>query len=122
MAELVDLQKQEIEALRERVRQLERLLIPEDVTILPEWGLVNSERRCFAALTTRDIVSKEYLFAALYGEKPDSDQPTEQSVVESHVSKMRKKLRLFGITVTSDRFVGYSLTDRKRFIKRGACE
>ena len=120
MDDLLRLQRQEIEMLRERVRYLERLLVPDDVVIKPEWGLVNAERRCFAALTTRDVVKKEHLFIALYGDRLDADAPVDECVVESHISKMRKKLRRFGIKVTAQRFVGYSLLDREQFVRRAS--
>lgn len=116
MDDLLRSQRQEIENLRERVRQLESLLMDDRVRIPAEWGLVNAERRCFAALVRRDIVTKEQLYAALYGDRIDFGEISE-NVVESHISKMRKKLRRFGITVSSQRFVGYSLHNRSRFLE-----
>lgn len=115
MDDLVRLQQHEIDTLRERVRQLESLLMDDRVSIPPEWGLVNAERRCFAALVRRDIVTKEQLYAALYGDRVDFGEISENAV-ESHISKMRKKLRRFGVTVSSQRFVGYSLHNRASFL------
>lgn len=112
---LIDRLTAEIETLRERNRQLESLILPDDVVIAPEWGLVNVERRCFAALTVRDVVTKQQLYAAVYGDRNEADLPAEESIVESHISKMRKKLKSFGIEVRSERFVGYSLVGRERF-------
>ncbi|MBX5015927.1 winged helix-turn-helix domain-containing protein [Rhizobium lentis] len=115
MDDLVDILKAEIETLRERVRQLEALLLPEDIVIPLEWGLVNAERRCFAALTKRDVVTKDFLYQALYGDRLDLDQDIALNVVESHMSKLRKKVRPFGVVITGERFVGYRLLNRHQY-------
>lgn len=115
MDDLVAMLREENERLSERVRQLEALLLPEDISIPLEWGLVNAERRCFAALTKREIVTKEILYQALYGDRLDLDKEPEISVVESHMSKLRKKLRPFGVVIIARRFEGYSLMNRDRY-------
>lgn len=115
MDDLVDILRAEIETLRERVRQLEALLLPEDIAIPLEWGLGNAERRIFAALTTREIVNKDLLYEALYGDRRDLDHEISVSVVESHMSKLRKKVKPFGVVISGERFVGYRLLDRHKY-------
>ena len=117
MDDLLDMLRAENETLRERVRQLEALLLPDDIEIPLEWGLVNAERRCFAALTKREIVTKEILYQALYGDRLDLGKEPEVNVVESHMSKLRKKLRPFGVVIMSRRFEGYSLLNRERYAR-----
>lgn len=115
MDDLVGILRAENETLRERVRQLESLLLPEDIAIPLEWGLVNAERRIFAALTTREIVNKDLLYEALYGDRLDLDHEIDVNVVESHMSKLRKKVRPFGVEISGERFVGYRLRDRHKY-------
>ncbi|MGO8093195.1 helix-turn-helix domain-containing protein [Rhizobium leguminosarum] len=114
--ELVAILRQENETLRERIRQLEALLLPDDVVVPAEWQMPNAERRIFAALTMRDIVTKDMLYEALYGDRLDLDKEPERNVVESHVSKLRKKLRPFGVVIISERFTGYSLMNRQKYL------
>ncbi|MBB3608643.1 hypothetical protein FHX11_001575 [Rhizobium sp. BK602] len=61
-------------------------------------------------------MTKDMLWAALYGDRHDLDCDPSENVIESHVSKMRRKLKPFGIVVRSQRFVGYSLVDREKFV------
>ncbi|RUM06788.1 winged helix-turn-helix domain-containing protein [Rhizobium chutanense] len=115
MDDLVDILRTENETLRERVRQLEALLLPEDIEIPIEWRLVNAERRIFAALTRREIVTKDMLYEALYGDRLDLDKEIEINCVESHVSKLKRKVKPFGVVIISRRFVGYSLLNREKY-------
>ncbi|NEI60939.1 winged helix-turn-helix domain-containing protein [Rhizobium leguminosarum] len=113
--ELVAILKEENATLRERIRQLETLLTPEDVDVPLEWQLANAERRIFSALTRLDVVSKEMLYQALYSDRLDLDREPDCNAVESHVSKLRKKLRPFGVVIISKRFTGYSLMNRQQY-------
>lgn len=49
---------------------------------------------------------KEQLYAAVYS----IDETPSDVAVESHVSKLRKKVRPLGIHIRSERFKGYQLT------------
>ncbi len=51
------------------------------------------------------IVSKQVLLDSLYGTGSDVDEP----VVEVYVSRLRKRLHTFGITITVKRGLGYSM-------------
>lgn len=85
----------------------------------PDSGIVVSQGR-FVQLPRREahvleflierkgrMVSKSILFDELYRQ---DDEPDSQDVIESHVSKLRKKVRPLGITIISERFKGYMLT------------
>lgn len=53
------------------------------------------------------IVTRGSLFAEVYrGE----DEPDGEAVIESHVSKLRKKVLPLGLRIKSERFKGYALT------------
>ena len=119
MDNLVDTLRSEVDFLRGRIRELEQLLLPEEVKIPCSWGLVNAEKRIFAALTTRDVLTKEMLYQALYSDRMDLDQPPSISCVESHVSKLKAKLKRFDVRITSKRFIGYTLINRHHFAVKG---
>ena len=51
------------------------------------------------------IVSKQALLDSLYGTGSDVDEP----VVEVYVSRLRKRLKGFGVTITVKRGLGYSM-------------
>lgn len=52
------------------------------------------------------VITRESLFAAVYGRL---DGPEYEEVIESHVSKLRKKVATLGIAILSERFKGYWL-------------
>lgn len=52
-------------------------------------------------------VSKTWLFEQIYRR---GDEPETENVVESHVSKLRKKILPLGLVIRSERFKGYALT------------
>jgi DNA-binding response OmpR family regulator len=58
-------------------------------------------------------VSRAQIFSAVYGVL---DEAVEECVVESHISKLRKKLKeVLGYdTIDTQRFLGYQLTNRQR--------
>lgn len=104
----------ENEQLRERVAVLEGLLM--DVRPLPpEWCLTGSEARIFGVLVNRPVATKECLYRALYDVHQDGG--FTDTIVEPHVSHLRRKLKPFGISIETRRGYGYLLpeTVRARF-------
>ncbi len=114
LPDLVERQQDEIETLRERVRQLEDLLIPTGVLCPIEWGLTGSEARLFAFLTTRDMATKEQIMHALYADRHNADE-VEPKIVDVFICKLRKKLTPHGVTVDTVWGQGYSLRDRRAY-------
>ena len=53
------------------------------------------------------MVSKSSLFEELYRR---DDEPETENVIESHVSKLKKKVTPLGVKIRSERFKGYMLT------------
>lgn len=53
------------------------------------------------------FVSKDAVFAAVYSR--DDDHIEGPLVVESHISKLKKKIAPLGLTIRSERFRGYQL-------------
>lgn len=119
MDDLLHIQADEIETLRERIRQLVDALAPSEFSPPLEWGLTATESRLYAHLRSRPLSTKDALAMAAYGhwigETPDPQ------VIESHISKMRRKLRRHGQDVKSERFKGYWLVDftAKRQVQYG---
>lgn len=111
--DLIDQLRNQLDTLRERNRQLEELLAPSSTTIPPEWSLTASEARVFAHLTTRDECSKDSIMAAMYSNRVDAGP--EIKIVDVFICKLRKKLRPFGVSITTLWGRGYALEDRARF-------
>lgn len=86
-------------------------------TVVSPGGFVTLPRReaqIFEVLFDRRgrMVSKESLFVELY-RFDQSAEPESWNVVESHMSKMRKKLKAIGVEILSERFKGYLLPMEK---------
>jgi two-component system cell cycle response regulator CtrA len=96
----------EIDVLKERIRELEDALAPA-IDVPVEYGLTATEMRIFAHLVARPLATKRSLQLAAYGHWID-EMPAE-NIVESHISKMRHKIKRFGFTVECERFAGYRL-------------
>lgn len=107
MDDLLEIQRVEIETLRERVRQLLDALAPAEFLPPIEWGLKATEARIFCHLKTRPLATKESVHAAAYGHM--TEETPALNTVESHICKMRRKLRRHGLDVKGERFVGYRL-------------
>lgn len=107
MDDLVRLQQEEIENLRERLRQALDALSPLEFAPPIAWGLTATETRIFAHLKSRSFVTKSSLMIAAYGHWVD-EMPVE-NVLEFHISKMRKKIRRYGYDIRAERFLGYHL-------------
>ncbi|TPN44433.1 winged helix family transcriptional regulator [Mesorhizobium sp. B1-1-4] len=116
MDDLVIRQQQEIETLRERVRQLEDALVPPSVRVPLEWLLTGSEARLFAFLTTRDVATKAAIMQAIYS--PGVDDEPEPKIVDVFVCKMRKKLKPFGVSIETVWGQGYALQRRSEYQTR----
>jgi two-component system cell cycle response regulator CtrA len=110
--------RQELERLvdtqRERIRQLEELLVPSSTLVPQEWMLTTKEARVFSHLTTRQIASKRTIMQALYFDQHSDDEPQEK-IVDVFVCKMRKKLKPYGVQIETIWGQGYSLVDREQY-------
>jgi len=93
--------------LNERLREENELLKEQNAYLrsalmgaveLPlEWKLTKTEQRIMSVCLARDLATKEALAAALYWDKEDpADGPSN---VKVHISKIRRKLKPFGIEI-----------------------
>lgn len=111
-------QKNRIEMLEERIRQLEDELAPKTAPVRVEWCLTQSEARVFSHLTTREQATKQSIMLAMYSDRIDVEP--EMKIVDVFVCKMRKKLKPFGIEIITVWGAGYALKDRDQFTTRAA--
>lgn len=118
MDDLLVHQKNRIDTLEERIRQLEEALAPTCVPVRMEWRLTSSEARVFAHLTTRDHATKQSIMLAMYSDRIDVEP--EIKIVDVFICKMRRKLKPFGIEIATIWGQGYALTNRQLYAPRGA--
>lgn len=101
----------ENDELRERVAQLERLIMAEDPLPL-EWGLTETEEKVVRCLIARDLASKETIHFALYGSI--GDEGADPKIVDVLICKARPKLAPFGIEIETQWGRGYRLSPDAR--------
>ena len=106
-------QKQALEILRERIRQLEQALVAT-FTVPIEFGLTSSEARVFSCLVHRDFATKPQIMMAVYTDRHDEEP--EPKIVDVFVCKMRKKLKPHGIVISTVWGQGYRLENRELFL------
>jgi DNA-binding response OmpR family regulator len=107
-------QLNEIGVLRERVAELEGLVRELRALLVPPYAfpdyldLLPAHRRILAVILAAcpHHATKERIYAALYAER---DEPVDFNVIESHVSRLRTRLKKFGIEISSARYSGYWL-------------
>ncbi|MFD1328272.1 helix-turn-helix domain-containing protein [Mycoplana ramosa] len=110
--------RDEVDMLRERVRQLEAVLVPDGMQIPIEWKLTASEARVFSHIASRDMATKDSILLAMYSDR--NDLPPEPKIVDVFVCKIRSKLKPFGVVIETVWGQGYRLLDRSRFCERAA--
>ncbi len=104
----------ENERQQEQIRQLQEILIPPFV--IPEnWGLTKTQKRTLSILLSTNFITKERLFAGLYGDRLD---PPDKEAVGALVCLLRRKLAPFGIVITNIWGEEYSLENRTELAKQ----
>ena len=109
---IIAAQRDTIDELKEQVCQLKKLLVPPFVTPA-EWRLTRKQQALFCMLLTRDLVTKDMLYAAEITGK--SISPKYCDVI---LYLLRKKLKKFGFEFKNEYGVGWRLVDRKSWQKR----
>lgn len=104
----VELEKDEIEILNERIKILESQIFGDSVNIPIEFGLTKSERKIFAVLLNRESVSKEIAEMALYGDRLDVPEGGS-NVANVLIHRLRKKLEPFNITIDTFHGQGFMM-------------
>jgi len=104
--ELAEL-RAENEQLREHIHYLEGLLKKGTDAIPPEWRLTGIEAKIYLALARGGLVSKEQILESAYYDRVDD--PPEIKIVDVFICKLRKKLKPYGVQITTIWGVGYRL-------------
>lgn len=88
--------REENETLKEQIAYLQAALMgPEELPI--EWKLTKTEQRIVRVCLARELATKEAIATALYWDK---DEPADgMSNINVHMSKIRRKLKPFGIEI-----------------------
>lgn len=104
----------DVAALEARIAELEDLLgiapeIPKALPISPiQWQLLQ-------LLLKRPLVAREFAFRAIWGGKPESEQPAGDRIVDVHVSRLNRVLKqILDVEVATDPGTGYYLTGLAR--------
>lgn len=108
--EIIAEQKEALETLRERIRQLEEALSPT-FTVPVEFGLTSSEGRVLSCLVHREFATKPQIMMAVYADR--FDEEPEPKIVDVFVCKIRKKLRPHGVVISTVWGQGYRLENRE---------
>lgn len=97
--------------LRLRIRELEAaLMVPWKAP--EEWQLTPTEARVFKALAARAFLTKTALFTIVWA-CDNADVPS-QKIIDAYISKLRRKLKPFGIKIWTRWGEGYFLDEAQR--------
>jgi DNA-binding response OmpR family regulator len=103
----------ELQNLRDRVEELEALigmrLAFEDHRPL---GFSKRRAQILGILLNREIATRDFIFTAVWG----GESNVCDKIIDVHVSKIRKRLKMFGANIENIHNVGYRIpeADRKR--------
>jgi DNA-binding response OmpR family regulator len=103
------------EAYQEKLSDLRRLFLGDGIEFPIEWRLTAKDEIVLRVLIARGVASQDQLFAALYRDEID---PPVSLVVAQRVSRLRKKVRSFGLTIFTNRSRGYALEDHQVWKRR----
>lgn len=96
---------EEIEYLKERVAELEKIIAGE--LLFPRsWGLTRTEQAVLGMLYKRDQVTREQMMTYLYGARVN--QPEDQ-IIAVYASRLRSALAPFGIQIKTVWGIGYTM-------------
>lgn len=101
-----DLRK-EVYRLQERVRELERALLSD---YIPPFPMPRMELVVLQCLMQHKLCTKLRLNAALY----HRNRTAADDVVHSHISKLRRKLKVYGVVIQQSRYIGYWISDEDK--------
>lgn len=103
----------------DRIEELEGLL---GLTLkLPnEFGLTQTEMKCVGAILRRGCINQEAIYAAIYGSKPDNEQP-DIKIIDVYICKIRKKLKARGYVLKNLFGIGYYFEGKDREALKGLC-
>jgi len=96
-----------LERLQDRIYELEELLglhLERRLDGFSELGW-----QLLGLLLKHRIMPREFAHRALYGGRPEADQPSTPRAIDQHLCRLKKRLRKHGISVMSEAGTGYYL-------------
>lgn len=104
----------ELEQLRDRVAELERIIglneaIPLGKLLRPSGQWIGACEPMAGILLSREFVGRETAFIALYGGRPEQDQP-DIKIIDIIICRLRQALQPYQITVNTAWGRGYYMT------------
>lgn len=96
----------ENETLREQVRQLKQQLVEGGTNAPLSWGLTDRERRLYAHMASRELVTRESCMMTLYGHMTAAP---DAKIIDVWLCKLRRKLARQGVEIVTHWGVGWSL-------------
>lgn len=99
----------ENETLREQVRQLKQQLVEGGKNAPLSWGLTDRERRLYAHMASRELVTRESCMAVMYGHMI---APPDPKIIDVWLCKLRKKLAPHGVHIETHWGIGWSLPQK----------
>lgn len=94
----------ELQRLRDRVEQLEDLLGMGNTMakqLSATFGITQCQAKMLGVLLNRSMATKDAMYFALYGDRPEADQPLSESVIKKHFSRLRRRLAPAGVKIES---------------------
>lgn len=114
----------EIERLRDRVEELERVLGADRALssrLRDVFGLEPGLAPILGMLMKRAFVSHSSLYTVLYAGRPDCDWPDEK-VMDVQICKLRRKLKKIGAVIETKWGEGWLMTAANKAMVRGALD
>lgn len=99
----------ELERLRDRIEELEELL-----GLTMPWpryvrGFTPIRRALLGLLRRRPLVTREFAYRAIYGGRPESNQPADLRIIDQIICRLNRVLKDHGIRIQCDNRTGYYL-------------
>jgi len=102
----------ELQRLRDRIEELEQILgIDRSMTtrLRAALQITKDQARVLGMLLSRNIATHESLYIALYGARPDCDQP-QFKILDVQICHLRARLKRHGIAVKTHWGEGWSVS------------
>lgn len=102
----------ELSQARDRIEELEQLLGMKVPKPRPFKGMPDIRWNLLCLLVKHKMVTREMAFSALYGGRPEADQPANLLIINTSVSRLNRAIK--PIRIKTARHVGYYLEKEDR--------
>lgn len=106
--------KDEVQSLRDRVEELENLLGLCIEAPRPIVGIRGIGWKLLGLLLRHPMVGREFAFRALYGGRPESDQPADLRIIDINICRLRRALLPYRVIIKAEIGTGYFLDTKNK--------